>query len=162
MRSRRSGFTLLEVLVVVAIIGLLSAIAIMRYQTALLRARQKRTMADMRAIALAWEARAIDVKRYNAAGFTVPAYPATSKDIGALLSPTYIRIMPERDGWEFPFAFNTDEKIGDPAAADQYCIRSAGRDHQFSASYTPGPTDDPDGDIVYSGGTFIVYPAAPH
>ncbi|MGZ7080554.1 MAG: prepilin-type N-terminal cleavage/methylation domain-containing protein, partial [Thermoanaerobaculia bacterium] len=63
-RQRAGGFTLIEVLIVVAIIAILAAIAIANYLTALQRARQKRTMADMRTIATAWEARATETRGY--------------------------------------------------------------------------------------------------
>src|SRR5437660_10789719 len=65
---KQKGFTLIELLIVVAIIGILAAIAIPNLLTAMQRSKQKRTMADMRTIATAWEARATDLNKYNAAG----------------------------------------------------------------------------------------------
>ena len=61
MKRNQKGFTLIELLIVVAIIGILAAIAIPNLLTAMQRAKQKRTMADIRTIATAWEARATDV-----------------------------------------------------------------------------------------------------
>src|SRR5207247_5891005 len=66
---RQRGFTILEVLIVVAIIGIIAAIAMANYLNALQRTKQKRTMADIRSIGVAWESRAADTKAYNAAGF---------------------------------------------------------------------------------------------
>ncbi|HKB81490.1 MAG TPA: type II secretion system protein [Thermoanaerobaculia bacterium] len=158
--QRKRGFTLLEVLIVVGIVGILATIAIANYYNAIQRARQKRTMADVRSLALAWEARAIDVKTYNAAaiGFTMPGADLTYGEVSTLLSPTYMRNIPQFDGWNHPLDFATDLPIGGgPGAA--YAIRSAGRDGAFlSGSYTPGPTTNFDCDIVFSSGAFVVWP----
>ena len=60
MRKYRRGFTLIELLVVVTIIGIILAIAVFNFLNAIQRARQKRTMADLRAIGKALEAYSVD------------------------------------------------------------------------------------------------------
>ena len=147
---------MMEILVVVAIIAILSMIAIVNYVAALNRAKQKKTAADIRTIATAWETRAGDLGRYNAAGFTFPSAPMTHAQLRTILVPTFTQVLPTLDGWGRPLQFATE---GDPATL--YGIRSAGRDGTFdSGPYVGGSTTDPDCDIVYSGGMFVVYPDA--
>ena len=131
------------------------------YFNAVQKARQKRTMADIRLIAVAWEGRAVDTKQYNAAaaGFSMPAASLTPAQMQAMLVPTYTRTFPRVDAWNFPFDFATDQPIGSTTGAATYAIRSAARDGTFNNSgYTPGPTTNFDCDIVYSGGQFMVWP----
>src|ERR1044072_6307054 len=101
IKRNQKGFTLIELLIVVAIIGILAAIAIPNLLTAMQRARQKRSMADMRTIATAWESYATEMNRYTAAAATGHAL-ATSTPLSWLdanLAPTYIKLIPHNDGW---------------------------------------------------------------
>ena len=143
---------------VVAIIAILMAIAIPNILGALHRARQKRTMADMRAIALAWEARKVEAVGYNAAGYELLPNPVSNEQLQGGLVPTYIRILPSKDGWGNPLGFGTDEEWGGDTEATSYQIISGGRDGVFNASVPIGPTTHYDCDIVFHGGTFIVFP----
>ena len=153
-RRRESGFTLLELLVVVGIIGIIAAIAIGSYFMAVDRARQKRTVNDMRTIASAWEARATDTHSYSAAGYTFPDTPMTADSLQAMLAPTYSRDIPRYDGWNRGYQFGVTNN------GKEYAIRSLGRDGTADGTeYVQGETPNPDCDIIYSNGTFVTYPA---
>ena len=157
---QKKGFTLIELLIVVAIIGILAAIAIPNLLTAMTRARQRRSMADMRTIATAWEARNIDVNRYNAAAAGFNGIDQ-SVDISALevaLNPTYVKSIPKKDGWDQDFACFADVAWSNAQGASKYAIISAGADKKFDPSVAAGGTTNFDCDIVFASGSFVVYP----
>src|SRR5436305_12250449 len=119
---RKKGFTLLELLVVVAIIGIIAAIAIPNLLYAVQRAKQRRTMLDMKNLAVAWEPRNTEVSRYNAAAGADYEGCDQKVDINsvvAALTPTYIRTVPKNDAWGNPFAAYIDEAWAATAAAQK-------------------------------------------
>jgi prepilin-type N-terminal cleavage/methylation domain-containing protein len=153
---RRRGFSLVELLIALAVIGIIAAIAIPNLISAIERGRQKRTMSDMRSLSTAWEARATDYNRYNAAGYVVA--PNTI-DCSALLSPTYIRDVPSRDGWNHLFVTGADAaQASATTLAARYQIVSYGRDGAVSTSSPDGGTTNFDCDIVLENGAFKIYP----
>lgn len=64
LESRRRAFTLIELLIVVAIISILAAIAVPNFLEAQTRAKISRCKADMRTMATAIEAYAVDFVKY--------------------------------------------------------------------------------------------------
>jgi type II secretory pathway pseudopilin PulG len=144
---------------VVAIIGILAAIAIPNMLTAIQRAKQKRTMLTIKALANGWESRANDVSKYNAAGLLGASQPVIMSDLATLLEPTYVRSAPRTDGWNQPLHAFLDAALGDAtASAQRYVIVSAGRDGVFESDPPLGPINKFDCDIVFSNGSFLSYP----
>jgi general secretion pathway protein G len=159
MKRNSKGFTLIELLIVVAIIGIIVAIAIPNLLNAIQRAKQKRSMADMRSAGTAAEAYAVDFNHYPAAaGYSLPSGLTTPTNTfgapGALfnkvVAPTYIRLLPITDGWQSYFLYGTVQTA--------YVIESLGK-NGAQDTLVGGETSNFNDDIYFTNGQFVQYPA---
>lgn len=132
--------------VILMIIGILAAIAIPNLLTAMQRSKQKRTMADIRTIAVAVEAYAEDNRKYPEAQNVAELVP--------LLEPEYVSNLPTHDGWTHELRYRP--------LPEGYAIGSAGNDGKFDRDLTqysePIATRNFDCDIVFANGAFLQYP----
>ena len=149
MRHRNEkGFTLIELLIVVAIIGIIAAIAIPNLLNAIQRGKQKRTMADIRAIGTAVESYAVDANSYPRG---VTTLTNVRSSVEAHISPSFIRDAPDTDGWGGDLLYQSN------ARGSEYTIISYGKDGvRSTASFRK--TTDFDCDIIYQDGGFTAWP----
>jgi type II secretion system protein G len=165
MKKNRKGFTLIELLIVVAIIGIIVAIAIPNLLNAIQRAKQRRSMGDIRSIATAVEAYAVDFNRYPpAAAFAWGVGAAenlaqptnTLLAVSGYISPTYIRVTPLADGWNSWFTYG----VGGNGSA--YTLVTTAKNGTINLCPDgDGPmwlTTDFNSDIIYINGQFVQYP----
>ena len=172
-RRGQKGFTLIELLIVVAIIGIIAAILIPNLLDALQKAKQKRTMGDIRNIGTAWFSWFQDQVSAAAAGSASTQTYDWSNLSSALtanqllttlyISNTmfYIQKIPPKDGWggNYQYAWS-----GDLADTQIMGIRSLARDKAVgptAAPYPMGPfiATRYEEDIVWADGFFVRYPA---
>jgi general secretion pathway protein G len=147
IRLKKKGFTLIELLIVVAIIGIIAAIAIPNLLNAIQRGKQKRTMADMRAIGTAVESYAVDNNLYPAGGSGVSG-------INNVVQPRYIARLPNRDAWQTEF----DYRSSPSGNAQKYSVESYGKNGADETGNASGSTTDFNNDILFSQGIFILFP----
>ena len=162
---RSRGFTLIELIVVVAIVGIIAAILIPALLDSIQRAKQKRTIADVRSIGLAWFGWVTDN-----AGAPSPGRAGSTFDFGTLtqmsfaeltddLVPIYINELPDRDGWGHLLEFGRAERLD---VLLPIGIRSPGRHGSFDSSTYDNDAflvTDYDRDIVWLGGYFFTWPS---
>lgn len=144
-KHRQAGFTLIELLIVVAIIGIIAAIAVPNLLNAMDRAKQTKTMTDIRAIGNACEQYSID---YNF--FPIQTSQGSVTGVSGNLTPNYIKVIPDSDAWNHAIQYGTT------TGGSSYTVRSLGKDGQKNGA--AGGFSDFDCDIIYQGGTFTSFP----
>jgi general secretion pathway protein G len=154
---KRRGFTLLETLIIMAIIAIILLVATANLFAAVERAKQRRTMADLRVLSTAAQAYYIDRNGYPPVGayslppgLTLATSPITT--VASYLEPTYVRNLPYADGWHSWFEYNVTR------AGNDFVFRSVGRDGRGEANPAYGPTTSFNSDIILCNGAFIQYP----
>jgi prepilin-type N-terminal cleavage/methylation domain-containing protein len=169
IRNRQKGFTLIELLIVVAIIGIIAALLIPNFLDALQKAKQKRTVGDMRSTGTAMFSWLTDQLSAAAAGQGVTTVSVSNYATGALTSadtiddvlvPRYIQVVPPQDGWKSDFVYYL--KTGTNVLDEQVMlIGSGGKNKAFDGGeYVVSGFDptDYDQDIVWADGFFVRWP----
>ncbi len=133
------GFSLIELLIVVMIIGIIAAIAIPAFMDAIDRSKQRRSMGDMRSIVTANGTYYVDNQAY------APALPA-------LVGGDYLQVLISNDAWGNPFVYNSP--------GPNYDLTSLGSDGAVGPAAPANWINDPfDPDIIIRDGAFLQAPS---
>ena len=139
---RGRAFTLIELLIVVAIIGILAAIAVPNFLNAQTRAKISKVEGDMRALATALESYRLDTNWYPPyplwGGHTHPSY------LNALSTPVAYMTSPE--SVDDPFGLVEDHD-GEKGQRYGYNVFDSVKGARLAWIYTPSAGFDP----VYNG-----------
>ncbi len=172
-RGHRSGFSILELLVVVTIVGIIAAILIPNLLVALQKAKQKRTVAELRNVGTAWMSWLTDqvgaatagaAKTYDASGFTEPSYVELYGYLHPESTFFYMQEVPQFDGWKYRLSFGMAESL---SAANVLIVCSGGADGTLDGgdctkSYEVGAfvATDFNQDMVWADGYFVRWPSS--
>ncbi len=138
------GFSLVEVLIVAAIIGLIVAIVIPNLMNAIQRARQTRTVSDIRTISIGLGIYQQDYTEFPVAGSLGPL-----ADVSDDLIPL-VGEVPVSDAWNFAYQYKSD--------GDTYSLASMASNGIADLPWTLGSTSYFDEDIVILDGSFFQIP----
>ena len=147
VRRSDSGFSLIELMIAVTVIGILASIAIPGLLNAVERARQKRTMSDIRSMGTAIESYGLDLSHYPS---NISESPVQG-NLEPFLEPYFIVAAPVLDAWQ------RDILYGSNANGSLYTITSRGSDGTDDGGGL-GTTQDFDCDILFSNGRFLKWP----
>jgi len=137
-KQTERGFSLIELLIVVAIIGIIAAIGVPMLMNAIDRAKQRRTMADMHSIVTANGTYKVDQQGY-------------ANVLNDLVGTEYLQVLVDEDGWGNLFIYNS--------TGDNYDLTSLGRDGAAGpAAPTPWINDPFEPDIIVADGAFTQAP----
>lgn len=145
----KKGFSLVELLVVVAIIGILVAIAVPNLLDAIDRTKQRATVAEMRLWAISLQEYYAQLSTYPPPGGGIVQVDQNLRD---RLVPFTINTLDLEDGWKFRYWYDTD-------LAASYTFRSCGKDGICGLGVTPSTWFNYKLDIVLADGIFVNAPS---
>ena len=171
-RRRERGFTLLELLIVVALIGIIASITIPFFIDALNRAKQRRTMGELAMVGQAWmswltdqsgAASAGQGKTYDISGFLDVTYPELFNYLHPTSTFFYMQEIPQQDAWGSGMKYWRNANLRSDRVI---VICASARDNIFETCNTttlpigPFSRTDYDSDIVWADGGMISWPEA--
>ena len=124
MLKKRRGFTLVELLVVVAIIGILASLLVINALSAIHKSKQKASMKDMMSISTA----VVDYVSDNGAAPTQSGTYSNETPFYSALCPFYIKVLPHIDYW------GSGYRAWCGLSANQYGVLNPGMDDFLIAS----------------------------
>ena len=132
------GFSLIELLIVVMIIGIIAAIAIPAFMDAIDRSKQRRSMGDMHSLTTANATYKLDLQVYT-------------PNLMDLQFQSYLQVVILNDAWGNGYVYNTN--------GDNYDLTSLGRDAAVGpAPPAPWENDPFEPDIIVADGMFTQAP----
>ena len=150
MKMKQKGYTLVELLIVIAIIGLLVAILIPNLLDAQDRAKQRSTIAELRSWGTAIGAYMTEKGLTPCPTCPGSDYAGFASGIHSDLVPYAISALHDNDKWNFPFRYYTT------TAQDSYTVRSYAK--QGAPGAPPVFWFDYEGDLILSDGVFASLP----
>ncbi len=147
MTKERSGFTLIEILVSVVIIGILSAIGLSQFHTAQMRSRDAQRKENLSSVAKALEMYYNDYDRYPD---SLPWGSALEDDNGTV----YMKDLPNDPSSGLVYFYNTDDSGG---YYRLYSYIEHGEDRCFSEGECISADDGGYADTNCGSGTACLY-----
>lgn len=136
--AKEKGFTLIELLIVVAIIGIIATIAIPNFLDGIERARQKKSVGEIRTMVIAMQSFSIDYGGYPNTTYIGPVdqtWPLVLDSANApVIFPDLLQYVPQKDGWRAQYLYYSgpdgtsgiNTLQGGQVVASHYCIYSLG------------------------------------
>ncbi len=134
--STQQGFTLVEMMVVIAIIGLLASLALPAVVNLMHTAKVTKTMAELRTVAHAWDAMAgtLQQDEYRFTGETLDVAAEFPNQVTAQELENLLKMdVPEFDSWG-----NTIDYRVDDFPSTSLLVRSPNSDGELDDSYVRG------------------------